>query len=382
MSSRIKIGAFLALAIVLAMAFVVLLLVEMRRRDEIAATTSVPKPYALTPVPPEEYPVGTPTDPTPAPSERFGGEFPRWNLKDFPKGWDPALAGTIHAYFEAMSVGLDDEEKLAQLGKLREEFAALLAKLGPEAVPTLAAILNAEGDFVNRRFILKALGNLGPQSEAATFALLDFFMARHADPRNRSEMWHVIDAMKSLGNDSSLSVLGDLVRNPAPEIGQYRRYFIEALGDHPQREAALGVFVDHLHSDKETNKIVRNKAAQALGKVRSPAALNDLYQAASQETYVFTKQTILGSIGKIGSPNSIPFLEQQYRDALAPTETTDELHKRDNVLIRQSAARAISRVGTPYAFQVVRELAKTEPDEKTREYMVQWAGGGEGQPEE
>ena len=368
--ARIKVWISLAVAAGLVAASVAFLVLQLRGR---AKETQAP---SATPVPLAEYPWGSPTEPDPyrRPEEvaRHGGDFPRWNLKEFPEGWNPALAREIHAYFESMSVAYTDEEKLARLRELREQFREFLASLGPQAVPTLAAILNAEGDFVHRRFILDALGNLGPQSEAATFVLRDFFMARYADPRNESEMIHVIDAMAHLKNDTSYGTLRDLIQSPDGGIEAYRRHFVAALGEHPRREESIDVFAERLHAQNEESKNVRNMAAQALGKIRSPDTLNELYRAAQEETYFAVKQTILGSIGKIGNPNSIPFLEEQYRQALSEPQTEDPIRKRDNVRIRQSAARAMSRIGTPYAQQVLRELVKGEPDESTRGYMERW----------
>ena len=235
----LRLGIPFVLAALLAAVAIFLLVREAQRTREIEASLKIPPQYSRTPIPPEGYPRGSPTDPKPVPLKRYGGEYPRWNLKELPQGWDPALAKTIHSYFEAMTVDLMDDVKLSELQRIREEFAEFLAKLGPEALPTLAAILNAEGDFVNRRFLLKAIGNLGPSSEAATFVLRDFYMARHSDIRNDSEMWHVIDAMTQLKNESSFRVLTDFIEDPDPNVDRHRSHFVEALGEHPRRHLQL-----------------------------------------------------------------------------------------------------------------------------------------------
>lgn len=374
--SRLRVAIPLVVALSLTGAFFLLLGQQIRKKELAEAARHSPRPpadWSATPIPPEQYPKGTPTDLTPPALERHGGEFPRWNLEDLPEGWDPELARTIHEYFESMVVDLTDPIQYNRLGELREELSEYLATLGPESVPTLAAILNAEGDFVHRRFLLKALGNLGPQSEAATFVLRDFFMSRSSDPQSVSEMWHVIDAMSHLKNDSSFEVLADFTERQERHIEHHRRHFVEALGDHPRSAEATGIFVDHLHSEREPSKPVRNKAAQALGKVRDPRTLNDLYRAAEQESWWAAKQTIYGSIGKIGNPNSIPFLEGQYREALAESSRKmTPLEQEHNAGLRLSAARAISRIGTPYAAQVLRELQRADPNEGVRGYIEEW----------
>ena len=117
---------------------------------------------------------------------------------------------------------------------------------------------------------------------------------------------------------------------------------------------------------------MRNKAAQALGKVRDPKTLSELYRAAEYETHWALKQTMFGSIGKIGEPSSVEFLENQYRKALDEPDTQDENLKRVPARVRLGAARAISRIATPHALDVLHELKQIEPDEKTRSYIEKW----------
>lgn len=335
-------------------------------------------PTGRLPIALDEYPRGSPTDPNPEPLPRYGGDFPRWNLREFPEGWDEALAKTIHTYFERMSVDFRDEERLLEVPAVREEFREFLSKLGPEALPTLAAILNAEGDFVNRRFLLYAIGELGPRSEMATFILRDFYLARHADPRNESEIRHVVNAMAKLQNDTAFEVLKELASSPEPSVDPHRRFFVAALGEHQRREQAVPFFVDHLHADREEAIHVRNMSAQALGKVRSRETLSELYRAAETEPYFAVKQTILGTIGKIGASESIPFLEAQFRQALAPKP--DAAYKEESLWIRLSAARALSRIGTADAVEALRELGRIEPDEKGREYIEKWIAEASEEP--
>lgn len=356
----------------IASVFFVFLYTGRRHSQEIARDLADQPGYSgpsRLPVAAKEFPLGSPTDPNPEPPKRYGGYFPRWNLREFPEGWDENLAKTIHAYFEAMSVDPKDEEAMLRLPKTREQFREFLASLGPEALPTLAAILNAESDFVNRRFLLYAIGELGPQSERATFILRDYYMARHADPRNDSEIRHVIQAMAKLQNDTSFEVLKDFIYSPEPTVDPHRRFFVQALGEHHRREEAIPVFVDRLHAEREESDHVRNMAAQALGKVRNPQTLNELYRAAENEPYFVVKQTILGSVGKIGSPESVGFLESQYRQALAPSQGP---YERENFWIRLSAARALCRIGTPEAIGTLRELQRIEPEQKGRELIDKW----------
>ena len=89
-------------------------------------------------------------------------------------------------------------------------------------------------------------------------------------------------------------------------------------------------------------------------------SLPELYNAFLNENYWVNKQTILGSIGKIGNPNSIPFLEEHARYA-------------GESAVRLSAARALSRIGTPLAMNTLRDVARAESDEKIQSYMINWS---------
>lgn len=364
----VSVGAPLAVA--LALLGLCVLLIALRQgggahTEAVTAPATVTEPQArATIASASELPSGSPTEKAPfAPRthERFGGAYPRWNLSSYPEGWNEELALRLHAFFEAMQIDPMDDEALARLPDVRSELEDYLAQLGPDAVPTLATILNAEGDFVDRRFLLYALGKLGPETEASTWVLRDFFTSRFENPENRSEMIHVVKAMGELGNGSSAQMLIDFIkrddpaRNPALEA--YRSNFVEALGEHPRKDEFVGVFVDVMQGDSMIP--ARNKAAQALGKVRSPQTLAELYHAVDHERYWVVRQTLLGSIGKIGSPESIPFLEKHARGA-----------KESGV--RLSAASAIRRINTPYGWALLRDIARSEPDPGVRERIEGW----------
>lgn len=309
----------------------------------------------------EEIPRSSPTAvrrrPVRKPARKPGG-FSRWDLSNLPANWNGELAQSIHSYFEMLDVYEKGRTANAasRLMKGREDLRNFLAGLGPESLETLATILNSEPDFVYRRFMLVAIGDLGPKTEGATWALRDYFVSRSPDPQNRSEMGHLIKAMGQLQNNTSFDVMQDLIKTPG--YSPYRDKFIWELGEHNRRDEAVDFFNAGLSS--ETSKTNRNRYAQALGKIARSDSLSVLYDAFNKETYWVTKQTILGSIGKIGNPNSIPFLEEHARYA---TESA----------VRLSAARALSRVGTPLAMETLRDVAQSESDRKTQSYMIDWS---------
>ncbi len=209
----LKVAVPLSMGIVFVLAFVFLLsYVSDDPRPEVLAPGSDAAATVKTVAPEPAVPLGDPTNPDPpelAKPKNYGGEFPRWNLKKLPEGWDPNVAAALHSFF----VSMEPEPHTPQPGihEIRQELTEYLASLGPEALPTLATILGADHDFVNRRFLLKTIGALGPESEESTFVLRDFFVARHETPGNFSEMIHTLDAMARLQNDSSYEMLTSFV---------------------------------------------------------------------------------------------------------------------------------------------------------------------------
>jgi len=360
MNTKLKVVVPLLLAVALTAVFVLLALqvaqdddpgssVAAERRDPPTTLDSVP---TAIPRVPQNVPGETITYQQER-FERFGGRYPRWNIRDFPAGWDHELASDIHAFFEAMAA--DPDESRPDLQQIRAELSEFLAQLGPEALPTLAAILDAEPDWVDRRFLLYAVGAIGPQSEEATLVLKDFFLARYQQAGSHSEMIHAIDSMGLLQNDTAFDTLTDFTARAG--MHSFRPKLIEVLGDHPRREEALGSVVGYLHDDPLAT--VRNKAAQFLGKVKNGDSLDEVYRAVEKESHWVVKQTLLGTVGKIANPNSVAFLENHARNA-------------PEAGVRLSAARALSRLGTPHADRVLREVARSEPDPKVRGNMEKW----------
>lgn len=373
MNQQLRLGIPAAAALILLGVFVYLL---SRQSGERAEPLAVPLPESTPPRPlDDEAPKsllagsGVPTGPVDLPSatpstERFHGRQDglfRWNLTELPDGWDPRLAKSIHNHFETM----DELEAAARAGesgvpleKAREELREYLAGLGPEALPTLGTVLNHDPDFVYRRFMYNAIGELGPVSEEATYYLRDYFMKRQQDPQNRSEVGNVIQAMEKLQNESSFDVLRGLIADS--NARPYRDKLIYALGEHQQREEATPFLVDGLHdSGSKKNRL---RYAQALGKVKDSGTLPDLYHAFDKESYWVTKQTILGTIGKIGDPNSITFLSEKAR------------HSKQGA-VRLAAGRALSRIGTSHALDTLRNIATAEPDPNVQNLFSKWSGG-------
>ncbi len=335
--------------------FVFLLL---RNADEPKPVAPAPKQAASESANAWEIPLGSPTEPVQStPPQPAGAGLERWTLDNLPAGWNPQVAEHLAGFFARMEMTPDiSQERLIDLAKAREEIADYLKSLGPEAIPTLSKILRVETDFVNRRFLLYALGDLGPKSEDATIALLDFYTARKDVPGSRSEVNHIVDAMKRLKNDTAYQMMGSFIDDQATSPEDCDK-FIQALSEHPRREESEGRFIEKMraHSDRS----VRNHAAQALGKVKSKNSLGDLMAQCDREEAWHVRQTILGTIGKIGDASALPYLERVAR--------TDEDSR-----VRLSAASAIRRIGTPRAKKILASVQAEERDPKNRDRFQGW----------
>src|ERR1041385_424366 len=193
-----------------------------------------------------------------------GTGLARWSMRNAPEGWDSEVAERIAKLFEAMDVTPGDPELADRISKAREELRAYLAGLGPEPIPTLSAILTHGGDFIARRFVIEALGNLGPRSELATLALKEVYDKERSDERSGApvEVNHLIEAFGNLKNDSSFEMMNSLIEDRASNRDYYRDKLVEALGKHPRAEESLPKFHEWLD---EEDPSIRNHSAQALG---------------------------------------------------------------------------------------------------------------------
>lgn len=373
MGSRVQVIISLSTALLLVVLFVVLLVRQSRHYlDPAEEPTGLQSAHSsladanVAKVSAGELPFGSPTDPEPykkPETKDYGGDLYRWNLGDLPEGWDREVARRIHDLFQAMEFeDLSSPDITQRVEQARKELEEYLASLGPEALPTLDKILNVEHDFVYRKFIYRGIGNLGPESDLATWILRKYYMSRYEDPRNGSEVLNLIQAMRNLKNETSFEMLSQQILEEDPGHRKYRDKFIMALGEHPRREEAVDIFSQGMD---DRSFYVRNKSAQAFGKVRSVETLDLLYGAFEKERIWYVKQTILGSIGKIGEIDAIPFLEEKAREA--PESG-----------VRLSAANAIRRIvektGDRYGLKVLRQLLRTEPEVKVRQRIREWYG--------
>ena len=239
---RFQVGIPFTLGISLIAVFVVLLISQPS-----APRAPKPKPQSppiVTTPPDERFPVHpglmprhSPTGDPEAPVLREG--LKRWNIHPLPKGWDPEVAARLAELFGLIDYDPSKPDTFLAAGSGWDELQEYLKTLGPDALPTLAAILNAEPTYLLRQQVLKGIGQ-EQMGDGATFILKDFFDRRVGDLKARSEINHVIAAFGRLKNDTAFELMTDYVDEDMPLY--YKDKFIVELGEHPRRAERKDVF--------------------------------------------------------------------------------------------------------------------------------------------
>ena len=145
--------------------------------------------------------------------------------------------------------------------------------------------------------------NIG--SDAAANGLTDHYhkMAMLGD--KDSEAKHSIRALGRVDSPHSFDLLYDLAdKSGDPE---HRHEFLEELGGHHMTGEAIPLYKRMMVEDGRVN--VRSYAARALKRTADPATAPDIEAAIKEERSKYVRQTMIGALGGIGDPKSIPALE-------------------------------------------------------------------------
>lgn len=217
-----------------------------------------------------------------------------------------------------------DASTAHRVGRARDELEALLSTLGPEHVALLIGLLEEEPDFVNRRFLLRALGRIG--TEEALAGLIEHYWWCSQEQKE-SEVKHTIDALASADNDHSFELLSEYALSEDSIIHRYR--FVGALTGSSRSSDALGIY-SQLLTD-ESHFRVRQRAAYGMKISGSLSEIQSIERALQEEVNPYVRQSFLGAIGGIRDVRSIPRVNQILQE--------------DEVLsTRISAVRALLRI--------------------------------------
>ena len=249
--------------------------------------------------------------------------------------WDKALdASTAH-----------------RVARARDDLQELLDGLGPEHVPLLIGMLQEEPDFINRRFLIKALGNIG--SDEALIGLIDHYHWS-VDVDKESEVKHTIDALALANTDMSFRVLREY--SLAEDTVQHRYRFVDALTRHERSEEALDIFGELLRDPSHFR--VRQRAAYGFKINGANQHSQGLETALAEEANAYVRQSYLGALGGIRDVNSIPVVEKV-------------LLEDQNISTRISAVRALLNIEGSAAIQALLQARdRIDPSQRVQQEII------------
>jgi HEAT repeat protein len=232
-------------------------------------------------------------------------------------------------------------DALARVAQL-EALDRALAALGPEAVELLVELLGTEKDFLNRRRLLLALGEIG--SDRAADALADHYWGLLGAERE-TELNYTIQALGRVDSPHSFDLLTGLIEHDAATEHRFR--FVEELGRHSDSARAVPTFLRVADAKQEPYFKARSRAALAIKWANDRAAAPQVESLLEEEKNKYVRQALCGTLGDLGDPASVRRLETIARsDPELPT--------------RLSAIRAISRIGGDDARRIIESLEQDE----------------------
>ena len=222
--------------------------------------------------------------------------------------WDQALdASTAH-----------------RVDRARQDLESYLDSLAEEHVPLLLGLLAEEPDFINRRFLLRALGTIG--SDEALAGLLDHYDWAAGNSKE-SEVKHTVAALAAADNDRSFQILSECALAEDTQTHRYR--FVGALTQHSRSADAIGIYSELLTDTSHFR--VRQRAAYGMKLSGGIAQAQPVESALVEERNPYVRQSILGALGGIRDVRSVPLVTRILQE--------------DEVLAtRISAVRALLRI--------------------------------------
>ncbi len=223
-----------------------------------------------------------------------------------------------------------DSSTAHRVARARDELEEFLSGLGPEHVSLLIGLLEEEPDFVNRRFLLRALGRIG--TEEALGGLIDHYWWCTQEQKE-SEVKHTIDALALADNAESFQLLSEFALSEDTITHRYR--FVGALTQSSFSADAVGIY-SQLMTD-ESHFRVRQRAAFGMKISGGLSDVPSIERALQEEVNPYVRQSFLGAIGGIRDVNSIP----QVRKILQEDEVLSTRISAVRALLRIEGAAAI-----------------------------------------
>lgn len=266
---------------------------------------------------------------------------------------------------------LEDKKFVEVRARILEELAKVGRARSGAALPVVARLL----DDPDRKVVLAAIRCLGEIGDAGSADAIARFLTPQQDAEARGAAAralarvatpNVVDFLVASLNETDPAVLLALLegvktvhaRPALPRIQQILRDHraepelvkaaIEALGDIGDPEAVPIVVGFLAGSQPEKDQKARWAAANSLGKLRSPAAVDALI-ALLDDPFNDLRQAAVEALGRIGDPRAT--------ESLAKTVGNDK-----DPVVRELAAQSLGALKNPAAIEVlVQALSDPEP---------------------
>jgi len=244
--------------------------------------------------------------------------------------------------------GNDVRERMEKIIAHRAALDELLALLGPEDVDLIAEMLAGEWNFLDRRAMLRRLGEIGTD-HAANLLVEHYWTLAAAGVE--TELNYTIEALGTVQSPHSFTLLTDLIGTEHTYHHRFR--FVEQLGRHRDNIQAVPTFLRVADSANEDYFKTRSRAALALKWADDPRSAPQVERLLDSEQDNYVRQALCGTLGELGDPASVGKLA-----AIARTDTNHQT--------RMSAIRALSRIGGDDARGVIEELRESDGHERVR----------------
>lgn len=268
-----------------------------------------------------------------------------------------ALLGVLSTHAQESS-GFPAWQRLRASGALQAiggpaimEFVCRVFRTGtPEQVKTAAEIVRSQG----RQALVPLINLLAePLSAAAENALMEVLvrfgsdavteLARSLQSGYSQAGICIVKVLSEIGSDDALRALAKGLESRDVLV---RLAVVQALGKKSSDFSAT-LLVPAL---RDANPSVRRAAANALGELRNPLAVPQLAKAATSFSWNYAdapeRMEVLTALGKIGDDAAVAALAKVYTGRRL-------LGRRRYEELRQCAARALERVGSPEAISIL-----------------------------
>jgi len=215
----------------------------------------------------------------------------------------------------------------------RAEYQTLCRRLGLVMANGLKGALTGALEPAVRRVYYDTLLSMGEVSRPVIEAMVE--------DENRFLVRDACVMLGEIGGARAVQLVTSALADTDPRVRVEALHALGELGDAEAGRLALG-FLD----DADSN--VRVAAAVAAGKLGLERALRPLLQLLEQEEGPDKRVRLLEALGELGDPGAVPAIEKHALPGRFAKASTD---------VRVAAYRALHRIGTPHARELVQRAA-------------------------